>query len=276
MPDETKSPSTPPPENEKPTADKPATPGGVKATPSGSVQSEVKAPSEKAAPALEKSEKPVATEKPAAAPAKPAPSSPATPGAAKPAAPATPAAKPAAPAAGHPAPPKPAGPAPTPWDSSMIAKLKRCYGSGIEPLTYMGQNYMVVDRSLIPELLQVLRDEEKFDYCVDITAVHYPKREKQFDVVWILYSFTRNERIRVKTLIADGESLASSVSIWATANWLEREVYDMFGIKFDGHPDLKRILLPEGWKGFPLRKDYGILQQDNEWVQINLGIESGQ
>jgi NADH-quinone oxidoreductase subunit C len=106
--------------------------------------------------------------------------------------------------------------------------------------------------------------------------VHYPKREKQFDVIWILYSFPRNERIRVKTLIGERESLPSSVPIWATANWLEREVFDMFGIKFDGHPDLKRILLPDGWKGFPLRKDYGILQQDNEWVQINLGIESGQ
>jgi len=106
--------------------------------------------------------------------------------------------------------------------------------------------------------------------------VHYPKREKQFDVVWVLYSFARNERIRVKAQIADGETLPSSVPIWPTANWLEREVFDMFGIRFDGHPDLKRILLPEGWKGFPLRKDYGILQQDQEWVQINLGIESGQ
>ncbi len=158
----------------------------------------------------------------------------------------------------------------------MIAKLKGEYGSGIEPLTHLGQNYMVVDRSLIPEILQVLRNEEQFDYCVDITAVHYPKRERQFDVLWVLYSFPRNERIRVKTQIADGETVSSSVPIWATANWLEREVFDMFGIKFDGHPDLKRILLPEGWKGHPLRKDYGILQQDNEWVQINLGIESGQ
>jgi len=247
MPDETKSPSTPLPEGEpKPTAGQPATPGAVKATPSGSVQSEIKAPSEKPSP----------TQVPkAAAPA---------------------AAKPATPAAGHPAPPKPAGPVPTPWESPMISKLKRTYGSGIEALAHLGQNYMTVDRSLLPEILQVLRDEEQFDYCVDLTAVHYPKREKQFDVVWVLYSFPRNERIRVKTLIADGDTLPSSVPLWTTTNWLEREVYDMFGIKFEGHPDLKRILLPDGWKGFPLRKDYGILQQDNEWVQINLGIESGQ
>jgi NADH-quinone oxidoreductase subunit C len=245
MPDEIKSPSSPPPEGEpKPAADQPATPGGVKATPSGSVQSEAKP----------------APDKPAAPPATPPKPAPAAPAAAKPAA----------------APPKPAAPVPTPWDSPMIAKLKGEYGSGIDPLTYLGQNYMVVDRSLIPEILQVLRNEEQFDYCVDITAVHYPKREKQFDVLWVLYSFPRNERIRVKTQIADGETLPSSVPIWATANWLEREVFDMFGIKFDGHPDLKRILLPDGWKGHPLRKDYGILQQDNEWVQINLGIESGQ
>ena len=235
-------------------ADQPATPGGVKATVSGSVQSDPKAAREKPASSA-----------PPDAPPKP------------PAAAAATSAKPAVPAAGHPAAPaKPAGPVPTPWDSPLVAKLKGEYGSGIEPLTHLGQNYMVVDRSLIPELLQVLRNDEQFDYCVDITAVHYPKREKQFDVVWVLYSFSRNERIRVKTQIAEEESLPSSVPIWTTTNWLEREVFDMFGITFDGHPDLKRILLPDGWKGHPLRKDYGILQQDNEWVQINLGIESGQ
>ncbi len=230
-------------------------PGGVKAAHSGSVQSEPKAPPEK--------------------PPLIADATPAAPAAATPAKPVAAAAKPAAPAA-HAAPAKPAGPVPTPWDSPMIAKLKRAYGSGLDPLTYLGQNYMVVDRSLIPEILQVLRNEEQFDYCVDITAAHYPMRDKQFEVIWVLYSFARNERIRVKTLIADGETLPCSVPIWQTTNWLEREVFDMFGIKFDGHPDMKRILLPDGWKGHPLRKDYGILQQDNEWVQINLGIESGQ
>jgi NADH-quinone oxidoreductase subunit C len=182
----------------------------------------------------------------------------------------------AAPAAAPPKPAAPAGPVPMAWSSPMVEKYKGRHGSGLEALSYLGQNYLEVNRSLIPEILRNLRDDEKFDYCVDITAVHYPKREKQFDVLWILYSFPRNERVRVKTQIADGESLPSAVSIWPTANWLEREVYDMFGIKFDGHPDLKRILLPDGWKGHPLRKDYGILQQDQEWVQINLGIESGQ
>jgi NADH-quinone oxidoreductase subunit C len=215
--------------------------------------------------------------------------SPATPppdGDPKPAEPAAPsaqaAAPPVAPTPAAAAPPKPAapakatGPVPVPWSSPLVEKYKDCCGSGLEALSYLGQNYFAVDRSLIPKILRLLRDEDQFDYCVDITAVHYPARAKQFDVLWILYSFPRNERVRVKTQIADGEALPSAVSIWPTSNWLEREVYDMFGIKFDGHPDLKRILLPDGWKGFPLRKDYGILQQDQEWVQINLGIESGQ
>jgi len=159
----------------------------------------------------------------------------------------------------------------------MVARFKGQYGTGIrEANTYLGQNYMVVDPSIISEVLRILRDREQFDYCVDVTAVHYPEREKQFDVLWILYSFSKNERVRIKIMIADGESVPSAVSIWATANWLEREVYDMFGIRFDGHPDLKRILLPDGWKGHPLRKDYGIIQQDQEWVKANLGIESGQ
>jgi NADH-quinone oxidoreductase subunit C len=187
--------------------------------------------------------------------------------------------KPTAPGAGHApaAPAKPAGPALIPWDSPMVARLKGQYGSGIrEANSYLGQNYTVVEPSIVSELLEILRDREQFDYCVDVTAVHYPEREKQFDLIWILYSFARNERIRVKIMIADGESVPSAVPIWATANWLEREVYDMFGIRFDGHPDLKRILLPDGWKGHPLRKDYGIIQQDQEWVQANLGIESGQ
>ena len=191
--------------------------------------------------------------------------------------------KPAAPAAaghaagGHAPPPKPAGPAVVPWEHERVKRLKQLHGSGIkEASTYLGQNYGVVENAIAHEVLQSLRDDDKFDYLVDVTAVHYPQREQQFDVVWILYSFAKNERMRVKTLLKESEPVASVADLWPTANWLERECYDMYGIQFAGHPDLRRILLPDGWKGFPLRKDYGIIQQDKEWVQINLGIESGQ
>jgi len=198
---------------------------------------------------------PAAGEKPAAAAAPPKPA-----GEAKPAAPA-----------------KPAGPTPQPWESEMVTRLRNRYGSGIDPKTYVGQNYIIADASIVFELLQVLRDEEQFDYCVDVTAVHYPQRKDQeFDVVWILYSFEHNQRVRVKTMIKDGDPAPSVAGLWTTANWLERECFDMFGIRFEGHPDLRRILLPDGWQGFPLRKEYGITQQDSEWVKINLGIESGR
>ena len=109
----------------------------------------------------------------------------------------------------------------------MVGSLKRRFGSGLEALTYLGQNYLQSDAALLPELLQNLRDEEQFDYCVDITALHYPQRERPFDVIWILYSFPKNERIRVKAQYADGAAVPSAVKLWTTANWLEREVFDM-------------------------------------------------
>ncbi len=236
-----------------------AAPSGASNAPASEPASPVTASAEKAsAPVAVKSEAPAAGEKPAPA----APAKPAAPTAPKPAA------KPPA---------KPEGPKPEPWESPLVTSLTSQYGSGIrDASTYVGQKYLVVDSSILYEILLRMRDDELFDYCVDITAVHYPKREAQFDMVYILYSFHNNERVRVKTQIKDGETLRSVVGIWETANWLEREVFDMFGISFDGHPDLKRILLPDGWKGHPLRKDYPILQQDQEWVKANLGIESGQ
>jgi NADH-quinone oxidoreductase subunit C len=197
------------------------------------------------------------------------PVTPAAPVAAKPA-------PPAAPVAPRPPAAKPAGP--VPWDNDFTQRLKKTFGSGIrEASTYLGQNYLIVDPAIITAILRLMREEEAFDYCVDVTAVHYPKREKaEFDIVYVLYSYPKNTRVRVKTQIADGATIPSVVAIWPTANWLEREVFDMFGIRFEGHPDLKRILMPDEWKGHPLRKDYDILKQDQEWVQINLGIESGQ
>ena len=201
--------------------------------------------------------------------------------AAPPAKPAAPAAKPAAPkpaAAAHAAPPKPpATMAATPWDSDLAKEIKQRFGDRVvETSTYLGQNFIVVKPDAAIPLIEYLKLEADFDYMVDITAVDWPKRPERFDLVYILYSFARNERVRVKAYVAEGYKPETAVNVHLTANWLEREVFDMFGIEFSGHPDMRRILLPEEWQGYPLRKDYSILQQDDRWVQENLGIESGQ
>jgi NADH-quinone oxidoreductase subunit C len=190
--------------------------------------------------------------------------------------------KPAA-ATPKPVPPKPAAPkapavmAATPWESELAAELKERFGERVTEIsTYVGQNFAVVKPESAILVLEYLKLEADFDYLVDITAVDWPKRAERFDLVYVLYSFARNERIRVKTYIKEGFKPESAVGVHLTANWLEREVYDMYGIEFAGHPDLRRILMPEDWTGWPLRKDVSIIQQDQRWVQENMNIESGQ
>lgn len=165
-----------------------------------------------------------------------------------------------------------------PWDSELTRQLKGQFGDAIlESATYRDQNFVVAQPAAAVALLDYLKLEAEFDYLVDVTAVHWPKREEtQFDLVYILYSFSRNERLRVKVRIADGYRPQSVTGVHRTADWLEREVYDMFGIEFAGHPDLRRILMPDEWTGFPLRKEYPITGMDQRWVKENLGIESGQ
>ena len=165
----------------------------------------------------------------------------------------------------------------TPWEGDLARELKERFGDRIaETSTYLGQNFIVAKPEAAVPILEYLKLEADFDYLVDITAVDWPKRPERFDLVYIVYSFHRNERVRIKTHISDGYKPATAVGVHLTANWLEREVFDMFGIEFAGHPDLRRILMPEDWQGHPLRKDYSIIQQDQRWVRENLGIESGQ
>ena len=197
-----------------------------------------------------------------------------------------PPAPPPAGGAAKPAPPKPAAAAApkapavmaaTPWESELAREIRERFGESVtETSTYLGQAFIVCKPDAAIPVLEFLKLEADFDYLVDLTAVDWPKRPERFDLVYILYSFARNERVRVKTYIADGFRPETSVGVHLTSNWLEREVFDMFGIEFAGHPDMRRILLPEEWQGYPLRKDYPILRQDDAWVKENMGIESGQ
>ncbi|MCL6545297.1 MAG: NADH-quinone oxidoreductase subunit C [Bryobacteraceae bacterium] len=165
----------------------------------------------------------------------------------------------------------------TKWESELTQSLSAQFGDKIvEFCSYLGQNFLIARPEAVVPITEWLKTEAGFDYLVDITAVDYPERPERFELIYILYSFSRNERIRIKTSVPDGYRPASATLVHPTANWLEREVFDMFGIEFEGHPDLRRILMPEEWQGHPLRKDYSILQQDQAWVRENLGIESAQ
>jgi len=203
---------------------------------------------------------------------------PASGGTTEPAKPAAEAPKAAAPKpAAHPPPKPPAPMAATPWEGELPAQLKQRFGGDIAACaSYLGQNFVVVKSDAVIPLIEYLKLEADFDYLVDITAVDYPNRAERFDLIYVLYSFARNERMRVKTLVADGAQPQTAVNVHTGANWLEREVFDMFGVQFAGHPDMRRILLPEEWEGFPLRKENSIIKQDDRWVKDNLGIDSGQ
>lgn len=121
-----------------------------------------------------------------------------------------------------------------------------------------GELTVEADRSSIVAFLEFLKTDPncRFSTLVDLTAVDYPEREARFDVVYHLLSMYQNQRVRVKIQVREEELVPSVTGVHAGANWLEREVFDMFGILFSGHPDLRRILTDYGFRGFPLRKDF--------------------
>jgi len=121
-----------------------------------------------------------------------------------------------------------------------------------------GELTLDVVASAVPALVRFLKTDEtcRFTSLVDITAVDYPSRGKRFDLVWHFLSMWRNQRIRLKAQVREDEMVPSLTGEHPSANWFEREVFDMFGILFSGHPDLRRILTDYGFKGYPLRKDF--------------------
>lgn len=121
-----------------------------------------------------------------------------------------------------------------------------------------GELTVEIVASSLPGFAEFLRSDTacRFSTLVDITAVDHPEREKRFDLVLHFLSMYQNHRIRVKAALRDGETAPSITRVFPAANWFEREVFDMFGILFTGHPDLRRILTDYGFRGYPLRKDF--------------------
>ncbi|MGO9057724.1 MAG: NADH-quinone oxidoreductase subunit C [Candidatus Binataceae bacterium] len=144
----------------------------------------------------------------------------------------------------------------------LIDTLKQRFGS--ELLTAEsshGDEVITVSRDAALSVLRALRDEADFDFnfLIDLTGVDWPAREPRFEVVYNLKSLKRNNRLRVKVPVPENDAwVFSAVELWKSADWLERECYDMFGIDFRNHPDLRRILLYDSFVGHPLRKDYPV------------------
>jgi NADH-quinone oxidoreductase subunit C len=144
--------------------------------------------------------------------------------------------------------------------AALVATLQSAVpGASIDPVESVDlQTTIYVSREHVPAIARVLRDSAdlKFSFLAELTAVDYWPREPRYEVVYILVSLEHRLRLRVKVRVSGTDPHLATVSdIWPAANWLEREVWDLFGIAFDGHPDPRRLLMPEDWEGFPLRKD---------------------
>ena len=180
-------------------------------------------------------------------------------------------------AAAPPGPPDPPPPPDLPLPAWLQA-LKETVVDGVEQVSYwVGDWTVIVPAAKVVEAGSFLRDHDagRFDFCSDVTAVDWPTRAQRFDIVYCLYSTRLHHRARIKVRVADGEAVPSVTGVWPSANWLEREVYDMFGVRFAGHPDLRRILMPDEWQGHPQRKDYPLegpgellMESPLEWLKL--------
>lgn len=140
----------------------------------------------------------------------------------------------------------------------IVGKIKERFGGALQNVYTSGdgQLILVVDKKSIVDVCRFLK-ESGFSFMVDLTAVDFPDRNVRFEVIYNLFSISRSERIFVKVNVGLNDLVVPSVTcLWESANWAEREVFDMFGIKFSGHPNLKRLLMPEDFNGHPLRKEF--------------------
>jgi NADH-quinone oxidoreductase subunit C len=129
-------------------------------------------------------------------------------------------------------------------------------GAFVEGKEAVGETSITVSRESIADVCRTLRDRFEYQQLMEIAGVDYPEREERFEVVYHLLSLTRNHRIRVRVLTDDEKPVPSVTGLWPVAGWLEREVFDMFGVLFEGNDDLRRILTDYGFRGHPFRKDF--------------------
>jgi|SRR5215813_514104 len=165
---------------------------------------------------------------------------------------------------------------PKPIDAAnhpLVRKLRDKFGAAVlEASEFLGQLSICVERTRIVEICESLKNDADvpFNYLSDLTCVHYPdNKTAPFQVIYNLYSIPKNERVRLNVDTTE-DGVASVTGLWPAADWLEREVFDLFGVVFQGHPDLRRILLPPDWDGHPLRKDYPLEFVENRWTENHL------
>ncbi len=139
--------------------------------------------------------------------------------------------------------------------------LKERFGDAVLDVAHFrGEVTVVVARDALLDICRYLKDDLGYNYLSDLTCVDWLDRRPRFDVAYHITSLNAWIRFRLKVQVNDGESVPTVIPVWAAANWAEREVWDLFGVTFEGHPDLRRIQMPEGWIGHPLRKDYAQTQ----------------
>lgn len=166
----------------------------------------------------------------------------------------------------------------------IAEKLKEKFPEEVVSITeFRGQVSAVVKKDRLLDICRYLHDDPEcnMDYLRDLTAVDYPMRKGQprFEVVYHLYSINHRHMLRLKALVPENDcSIDSVMPVWIGANWHERECFDMFGITFNGHPDLRRILMPEDWQGHPLRKDYPLKGPgpEEEWQGLREILEKAK
>jgi len=154
--------------------------------------------------------------------------------------------------------------------SDLLDSLGTLFGDRVKERTeFRGETTIVIDRRHLREVAQSCRADLSFDYLLDITSVDNFGNEPRFEVIYELYSLKLRVHLRLKLSLSEDDPTVDTISdIWPTANWHEREIWDMMGLRFNGHPDLRRILMWEGYPYFPLRKEFPLAGLPSEMPDV--------